>query len=196
MPKLWNETIEAHRREVRDAILDAADALIGEHGLLSVTMSRIASRTGIGRATLYKYFPDVEAIVRAWHHRQIAEHLETLTALGDQAGDVGERLEAVLHAYALIAHQRAAHEHPGASLAAALHQGAHVGHAEHHVHAMLTALLAEAARAGRVRDDVAADELAGYCLHALGGAADLRTEAAVRRLVEVTRAGLRPPSPT
>jgi AcrR family transcriptional regulator len=56
MPKLWNETIEAHRREVRDAILDNTAALVAEHGLLSVTMSQIAEETGIGRATLYKYF--------------------------------------------------------------------------------------------------------------------------------------------
>ncbi|MGI9077433.1 MAG: TetR/AcrR family transcriptional regulator, partial [Gemmatimonadaceae bacterium] len=55
MPKLWNETIEAHRRAVRDATLNATAALVAEHGLASVTMSQIARETGIGRATLYKY---------------------------------------------------------------------------------------------------------------------------------------------
>src|SRR5262245_31521975 len=58
VPKLWTETIEAHRRAVRDATLDIAAALAAEHGLASVTMSRIAEETGIGRATLYKYYPD------------------------------------------------------------------------------------------------------------------------------------------
>jgi AcrR family transcriptional regulator len=62
VPKLWSETIESHRREVRDAIVDTAAALVAEHGLASVTMSQIAGETGIGRAMLYKYFPDVEAI--------------------------------------------------------------------------------------------------------------------------------------
>ena len=33
VPKLWNETIEAHRRAVRDAILDTTAALVAEHGL-------------------------------------------------------------------------------------------------------------------------------------------------------------------
>lgn len=51
MPKLWNQTIEAHRRDVHDAILDTAAALVAEHGLRSVTMSQIAEQTGIGRAT-------------------------------------------------------------------------------------------------------------------------------------------------
>ena len=55
MPKLWTDTIQAHRREVRDAVLDATAALVGEHGLRAVTMSQIANKIGIGRATLYKY---------------------------------------------------------------------------------------------------------------------------------------------
>src|ERR671933_516519 len=84
VPKLWNETIEAHRRAVRDAILDTTWALVDEHGLRSVTMSRIAQQTGIGRATLYKYFPDVEAILVAWHDRHVSRHLQQLTQLGDR----------------------------------------------------------------------------------------------------------------
>jgi AcrR family transcriptional regulator len=193
VPKLWTQTIEAHRREVREAILDTAAALVSEHGLLSVTMSQIAERTGIGRATLYKYFPDVEAILHAWHHRQITGHLEQLAELRDRAGDPGERLEAVLRAYALISHERFSHQHPGAELAAVLHRGGHLTHAQQHVHDLIKNLLAEAARSGRIRDDVAPDELASYCLHALAAASSLPSEAAVRRLVTVILAGLRPP---
>jgi DNA-binding transcriptional regulator YbjK len=62
VPRLWNETIEAHRREVRDAILATTAALVDREGLRSVTMAQVAEKTGIGRATLYKYFPSVEAI--------------------------------------------------------------------------------------------------------------------------------------
>jgi hypothetical protein len=57
-------------------------------------------------------------------------------------------------------------------------------------------LLAEAAGPGEVRDDVAPDELASYCLHALTAARGLRSKAAVRRLVAVTSAGLRPTQAT
>jgi hypothetical protein len=49
--------------------------------------------------------------------------------------------------------------------------------------------------AGPVRGDVAADELADFCLHALAAATSLPSKAAVQRLVQVTLAGLRPPSP-
>src|SRR5918997_4949170 len=136
VPKLWNETIEAHRRAVRDAILETTWALVAEHGLTSVAMSQIAEETGIGRATLYKYFPDVAAIVLAWHERQITSHLDYLAEVRDRAGDAGERLEAVLEAYALLSHERSSHEHPGPELAALLHRGVHVTRAQKQVHDM------------------------------------------------------------
>jgi AcrR family transcriptional regulator len=194
VPKLWNETIEAQRRAVRDAILETTWALVAEHGLRSVTMSQIAEETGIGRATLYKYFPDVGAILLAWHERQITGHLEYLAEVRDQAGGTGERLEAVLEAYALISHERYSHEHPGPELAALLHRGVHAAGAQQQVHDMIKDLLIEAAETGDLRDDVAPDELASYCLHALAAARSLTSKAAVRRLVTVTLAGLRPPS--
>jgi AcrR family transcriptional regulator len=193
VPKLWNETIEAHRHQVREAILDTIAALVTEHGLLSVTMSQIAEKTGIGRATLYKYFPDVEAILHAWHQRQVAGHLAQLTELRDQTGEANQRLEAVLESYALISHERSSHEHPGLDLAALLHRGAHVTLAQQHVHDLIKDLLTEVAATGDLRDDVTTDELASYCLHALNAAASLRSKTAVRRLVMVTLAGLRPP---
>ena len=185
MPRLWTETIEGHRRVVRDATLDAAAALVAEHGLLSVTMSQIAEETGIGRATLYKYFSDVEAILLAWHERQVAGHLEQLAEIRDQIGGAGKRLEAVLEAYALISH-----EHHGTELAALLHRGEHVARAQEQLHEMIRELLSEAAETGDVRDDIAPGELATYCLHALMAAGSLRPRAAVLRLVTVTLSGL------
>ncbi len=191
MPRLWTDTIEAHRRAVREATLDAIAALVAEHGLRSVTMSQIAEMTGIGRATLYKYFPDVESILFAWHEREIASHLGQLAEARDQAGDAGERLEAVLETYALIAHESRGHHDAG--LAALLHRDRQVARAEHRLRDMVRDLLTEAAAAGHVRGDVAPDELTSYCLHALVAARSLPSKAAVRRLVAVTLAGLRLP---
>ncbi|HET9144424.1 TetR/AcrR family transcriptional regulator [Actinophytocola sp.] len=196
MPKLWTETIEAHRRAVMDATLDAAAQLVAEQGLRAVTMSQIAERTGIGRATLYKYFPDVDAILHAWHERQIEAHLEQLAAIRDRPGEPGERLAAVLEAYALIQHQRThrhRHEPHGGELAALLHRGEHLAPAQQRLRTMVRQLLTEAAAAGEVRADMAVEELVGYCLHALEAAGGLRSAAAVRRLVGLTLAGLRPP---
>jgi AcrR family transcriptional regulator len=186
VPKLWNETIEGHRREVRDAILDAVGSLVAAHGLTSVTMSAIAETAGIGRATLYKYFPDVEAILVAWHERQVAEHLAHLTQVRSDAPGPIERLRAVLETYAFLSGQ-----HSGSELAGLLHRGEHVSRAQQQLIKFVRDLLVEAARADAVRTDVAADELARYCLHALGAAHELSTPEAVGRLVTVTLAGLR-----
>ena len=187
MPKLWNETIEAHRSEVRDATLNATAALVSEQGLLSVTMSQIAKATGIGRATLYKYFSSVEAVLAAWHERHVASHLEYLAEIRSQASDAGERLEAVLEAYALISHQ-----HHNTELAALLHRGEHVARAQRKLNDLIRDLITEAAETGYIRGDVAPNELASYCLYALAAASSLPSKAAVRRLVTVTLAGLHP----
>jgi AcrR family transcriptional regulator len=190
VPKLWNNTIEAHRREVREAILGATATLVAERGLLAVTMSQIAEQTGIGRATLYKYFPDVEAILVAWHARHVTAHLQHLAEVRAQDGGPGPKLEAVLRAYAHIVQGRTRH---GADLSALLHRDDHVAAAQQQVHDLVRDVLAEAATAGHIRDDIAADELACYCLHALAATGDLPDETAVDRLVTLTLAGLQPP---
>ena len=188
MPKLWNETIEEHRRAVRDATLDTTAALVAKHGLRGVTMSQIAQETGIGRATLYKYYPDVESILVAWHERLVADHLEQLTEVRHRRDlTASERLAAVLERYALILH-----EHHGTELAALLHQGPHFDRAQQHLRRLLGDLLADGAETGDVRDDVGPDELATYCLHAASAATTLTSKAAVRRLIDVMLDGLRP----
>jgi AcrR family transcriptional regulator len=189
VPKLWTDTVEEHRRAVREATLDATARLVAEHGLASVTMSKIAAETGIGRATLYKYFPDVGSVLIAWHERQVGSHLEHLARVRDQPGSPGQRLEAVLQAYALMTYGRP----HGSDLSALLHGGAHMDHAHQRLARLVEGLLADAAKSGDVRDDIAADELAAYCLHALAAVGALPTETAARRLVTVTLAGLRPP---
>ena len=93
-------------------------------------MSQIAEKTGIGRATLYKYFRDVKSILLAWHERHIQWHLEQLAAFRDEAGTPCEKLKAVLETYALIRH-----EHHGPDLAAFLHhRGEHVARAHLQLH--------------------------------------------------------------
>ena len=188
VPKLWTETIEEHRRAVHDVTLDATAALVREHGLASVTMSQIAAAAGIGRATLYKYFPDVEAILIAWHDRHITRHLRQLAEARDAAATPAGQLAAVLEAFALIQHQHHDTELP----VALLHRGEHVARARQQLRDLISDLLADGAEAGTVRSDIDPGELASYCLHALTAAGSLPSEAAVRRLLAVTMSGLRP----
>jgi hypothetical protein len=93
----------------------------------------------------------------------------------------------VLEAYALICHERRDTE-----LSALLHRGEHVARAQHQLRELIRDLVTQGAATGDLRDDVAPNELASYCLHALTAASSLPSKAAVRRLVGVTLAGLRP----
>ncbi|HEY6746780.1 MAG TPA: TetR/AcrR family transcriptional regulator [Mycobacteriales bacterium] len=186
MPKLWTDTIEAHRRAVREATLDTTAALVAAHGLASVTMSRIAKEAGIGRATLYKYFADVDAILVAWHERHVHRHLEHLAAVRDGVAGAGAQLEAALTAYATMTHAR-----PGTDLAAALHRSDHVERAHQRLQAFLRDLVAAGVRTGDVRDDVPVEELTSFVLHALTAASTLPSDA-VPRVVALTLDGLRP----
>jgi AcrR family transcriptional regulator len=190
VPKLWTETVEAHRHEVRNAIMHTTSALVSEQGLRSVTMSEIAEKTGIGRATLYKYFPDVETILYAWHQRHIDAQMEHLTEVRDKATTPIEKLESVLEARALHIHET--RDHHGTELAALVHRGEHVAQAERQLKDFIEALVADAAETSRVRSDSPPAELAEYTIHALDAAQNAASKAAVRRLVSTTLDGLRP----
>ncbi|MCC3318387.1 hypothetical protein [Nocardia africana] len=110
MPKLWDDTIDAHRAQSAQCGARCcrrtgvrAGASVGDHGADRRT-------AGIGRATLYKYFPDVETILRTWHAQRIDTHIAELVRVLDGAGSPSARLQAVLTAYAGIAHQTRSHD--------------------------------------------------------------------------------------
>jgi AcrR family transcriptional regulator len=188
MPRLWTETIEAHRREVGDAILDTTVDLVVKHGLRGVTMSQIAEAAGIGRATLYKYFKDVESILVRWHEKHVGQHLDELVRLEQSQGRAIDRLRMVLSRLAAIESGR---DH--GALGMLLHQGEHATRVERHLQNLVRHLIEEAGKVGDVRDDVPASELSQYCLNALAAAGRLSSRPALRRLVDVVLAGLGAP---
>jgi AcrR family transcriptional regulator len=189
MPQ-WAETVQAHREEVRDTILAAAGELVRRRGLLAITMSHIAEAAGIGRATLYKYFPDVEHVMAAWHDREVTAHLTQLAAIRDQPGPPAERLRALLSEYGRICQQR--RHHGDAELLAALHRRQLADGAQDRLVAIMASVITEAAADGAVRGDVPPSELATYCINALQAAATATTPSGLTRLTDVVWAGLAP----
>ena len=61
----WRESLSDHKLKQADRITSAAIELVFEHGVSALSMSAIAQAAGVSRQTLYKYFPDVAAILRA-----------------------------------------------------------------------------------------------------------------------------------
>ncbi|WP_217914742.1 TetR/AcrR family transcriptional regulator [Miltoncostaea marina] len=185
MPRLWSDSIAAHRLEVVEAVLDATGRLVAEQGPLSVTMSQIAEAAGIARATLYKYFPSLEAVLTAWHRRQVGAHLDELEAVRARHGSGGEALEALLATYGRIVRENPPGRVP------VLHADEHVARARAHLLELVTGAVDDGVRGGLLRDDVPARELAAFCVHAMAGAAELPTAAAVKRLLRLTLEAVR-----
>jgi AcrR family transcriptional regulator len=186
VPKIWTDTIELHRRDMRAAILDATAALIAEQGLGATTMLAIAERTGIGRATLYKYFREIDAVLVALHERDVASHLAELEAARDRQGTPWQRLERVLETYARLAHA----EH-GSELVARMRHRESVARGFQQLNQLLQALLNDAIEQRLVREDIAPSALAAFGIGALSDAHTLPSQAALRRRVQLTLAALR-----
>ena len=161
-------------------------------GAGSLTMSAVVDGAGIGRATLYRYFADIDTLLSAWHEREIERHLAQLAEARERSSGARERLVAVLATYAAVARQ--ADRPPVLDISEALHRRTHVADARRRLHELVKDVLEGAASAGAIRADVPADELATYCIHALSAARSLDSSTSVERLVELTLAGLAVPA--
>lgn len=190
VPKLWSETIGAHRSDVRQAVIDAAADLVARHGLRGVTMSAVAERAGIGRATVYKYFPDAESILSAWHERLLTAHVHELRGAVQQTPDPDERLRAVLQRYAVIALDSSRKHDPG--LRQGLHGEHHTEAAGAELHRLMQDVLTEAVSRGTVRSDIPVEEVASFCINALDRGWTSSSTPALDRLIRMTLDGIRP----
>lgn len=77
-----------------ERILDAALDVFGRHGVRRGTLGEIAKRAGVGRATLYRYFPGKDALVAALvlrEARSLFAMLDEELATGDDPAEILER---------------------------------------------------------------------------------------------------------
>jgi AcrR family transcriptional regulator len=185
VPKTWNETVEGHRDAVRQAVMEATLALADERGIQKVSMSDVAGRAGITRATLYKYFGDVEAIFEDWHRSMLHGHLARFTEIARSGGDPAVGLFQILEAYALTVFR-----HHGTRFASMLHRRGHARAAETGLLELIEELVASGARSGVFRKDIAPRELAVFCHSSLSSAYMLSDEQSVRRAVGLLRDAL------
>jgi hypothetical protein len=100
----------------------------------------------VASAELYKYFPDLQAVLTAWHERQVSIHLEQLSAAVDPNDPAAARLESALRTYALTQRHSSGSRH--GEFAMLLHQGEHIGRAQQQLHDFVTGLIVEGAEAG------------------------------------------------
>lgn len=60
---LWRGALSDHRSRTAERIALVAVGIIDRDGIAGLTMSRLADEAGISRQTLYKYYPDVDAVL-------------------------------------------------------------------------------------------------------------------------------------
>ncbi|MEU0477925.1 helix-turn-helix domain-containing protein [Streptosporangium sp. NPDC006013] len=76
--------VELHSRKAA-RILDSARELVLDHGVGKVTVSEISRAAGVGKGTVYLYWPSKEDLIRGLFARDLLTALET--AIGDITAD-------------------------------------------------------------------------------------------------------------
>lgn len=169
----------------RDQILDAADAVFSERGI-TAPLDLVVTRAGVGRATLYRNFPDRAALVEALFERALTQ-LEAqargpdLFALVEQVG-----LQLVT-APAIADYWRALEPgHPNAKAA------------RERLARLFRAPLAQALARKACRPDLRAADLVLVCSMlgaALRGGTPANRRTLVRRALELVAGGVTPSAP-
>jgi AcrR family transcriptional regulator len=95
------------------AILEAATRLLAERG--DATMADVADAAGVGRTTLYRYFPTREDLIESLRAAALAEAAERLAAAGLATCEPGEGIARAMRAlltvgdrYVVLTRERAA----------------------------------------------------------------------------------------
>jgi AcrR family transcriptional regulator len=89
----------AHEQATRTRVIDAAIALHGTVGPARTTISAIAEKAGVRRATVYRHFPDERALFLGcsgtWSERNPVPDPETWAAIADPEARVEAALDAL-----------------------------------------------------------------------------------------------------
>ncbi len=86
----------ALREDMRDQIIDAANRLIERYGYKKTTMEDIAREAGIGKGTIYLYFPSKEEVALSCCARLNNRVCERLRWLSRADGAPAERLKRMI----------------------------------------------------------------------------------------------------
>jgi TetR/AcrR family transcriptional regulator len=90
MPKLTAIRKQALDGMMRQAIFEAASAVLAEHGVEGMTMDRVALAAGVAKGSLYHYFPGKRALLEFVYAKMIdpiLENLEQVVAMRQSAAE-------------------------------------------------------------------------------------------------------------
>jgi len=94
------------RADRRDALLDAALALVAEGDIESVSMEAVAERAGVSRPLVYKHFANRSELLAAVYQREAALLHAELSAAVTAADSVADMFRALVRGSLRAAHAR------------------------------------------------------------------------------------------
>jgi AcrR family transcriptional regulator len=90
---------EALRQRRQDEIVEVAVALFAERGYAGTDTQLVADRLGVGKGTIYRYFPSKEALFLAAVDLGMRSLREAVDAVAEVEPDPLRRIAAATHAY-------------------------------------------------------------------------------------------------
>jgi AcrR family transcriptional regulator len=173
----------------RQRILDAAEEVFAAEGV-AVPIDVVAERAGLGVGTLYRHFPNKEALLEAIVVDRITQLVATAREF-ESAEDPGQALFSFLQEFAAQASaKRDLFEALGS---AGIDLKARCAELFEDLMRSVDVLLSRAIAVGAVRDDVPANEIVGLIVGTCHAAGDSGvTDAGLGRMVTVVLDGLRP----
>jgi len=94
---------------VRDAILDAAEGLLGRFGYSKTTVEEIAREAGIGKGTIYLHFDSKKEVALATIDRLVGRVVDRLEEIASGERPAVERLREILVARVVVRLQGVRH---------------------------------------------------------------------------------------
>jgi AcrR family transcriptional regulator len=101
-PTVRNEPVQARSAARLEALLDAAAAIVDEVGYERLTTAMVAERAGASIGTVYRYYPDRIALLRALSGRSFQRYVDSVSGGVDRlrAGTWDEAVDYAVDAYA------------------------------------------------------------------------------------------------
>jgi AcrR family transcriptional regulator len=96
MPRITGATIAEHVATQEAAVVAAARRLFAERGVAAVSLGDIAAEVGLGRTSLYRYFPTKGHILQRWFDLEMDPLLERSRAVVAEHGPGADALRAWL----------------------------------------------------------------------------------------------------
>ncbi len=88
VPKPRRRPQQARSQEIVKAIEEASARILAREGAAALTTNRIAEVAGVNIASVYRYFPNKDAILAELYERQLALEGATLDALHARAAEI------------------------------------------------------------------------------------------------------------